>query len=136
MRGGQERGGAVTRGPFACAALSEPVVGPSRHPLLLTSPSTAAYRGCRAFVFAGCAALALALTVGFYCVVWVRRVQGSSWPWAIAAPGMVETATAAGCVSFLSFTVGLWPAYGLLTPLVVAVCFMGAAMTLHFLPAI
>lgn len=86
-------------------------------------------------MFLGCAALALALTVAFYCVVWVRRVQGSQWPWAISAPGMVETATAAGVVSYLSFVVGLWPAYGLLTPLVMGVCFMGAAMTLHFIPA-
>ncbi len=71
-----------------------------------------------------------------YCVVWVRRVQGSDWPWQIVAPGMVELATLAGLTSFFSFIVGLWPAYGFLTPLVVFTLFLGGMMTLHFLPAL
>ena len=97
------------------------------------TPPHPPYRG---FIFIGCAALAVVLTVAFYCVVWVRRVQGSQWPWEIVAPGMIETATAGGVVAFVSFTIGLWPAYGMLTPLVTAAIGMGGAMSLHFLPAI
>jgi len=35
-----------------------------------------------------------------------------------------------------SFLIGLWPVYGLLSPLVVAVCFMGLIMSTHFIPSI
>ncbi len=30
--------------------------------------------------------------------------------------------------------IGLWPVYGLLTPALLAVLFMGALMALHFIP--
>ena len=88
----------------------------------------------RTFIFIGTAALTVAFLIGFYCVVWLRHVQGTSWPWQIVAPGMVEVATLSGVVSFLAFVAGLWPAYGLLTPLLVGILAMGLMFSLHFLP--
>jgi hypothetical protein len=49
---------------------------------------------------------------------------------------MVEAATLAGVTAFICFNIGFWPAYGLLTPLVVSVVTMGAFFSLHFLPPI
>ena len=73
-------------------------------------------------------------TIMFYCVVWITRIQGSTWPWQVVAPGMVELATLSAVISFFSFNFGLWPAYGFLTPLVVFTLFLGGAMIFHFVP--
>jgi hypothetical protein len=35
-----------------------------------------------------------------------------------------------------SFLIGLWPAFGLLTPLLLAVLFMGSSMAFHFIPSV
>ena len=78
--------------------------------------------------------LGIFFTIMFYCVIWITRIQGSTWPWQVVAPGMVELATFSAIISILSFTIGLWPAYGFLTPLVVFTLFLGGAMTFHFVP--
>ena len=86
------------------------------------------------FIYTGVAALSLFFVVLLYCVVWVRRVMGSTWEWQIVAPGMIETATVGLVTAYFSFTIGLWPSFGLLTPLVVGVVFVGAMFVTHFLP--
>lgn len=86
------------------------------------------------FVYLGLAALALTVVLAFYCVVWIPRVHYSQWGWAVVAPGMVEAATAAVVTSFFSFIIGLWPGYGLLTPLIVGFEAMGCVFVLHFIP--
>ena len=78
--------------------------------------------------------MSLFFVVLLYCVVWVRRVMGSTWEWQIVAPGMIETATVGLVTAYFSFTIGLWPSFGLLTPLVVGVVFVGAMFVTHFLP--
>ena len=88
------------------------------------------------FVYTGLAALSVAVVVMLYCVVYIRRILRNDFPWQVVAPGMIETATAAGVVSFVSFIAGLWPAYGFLTPLVVTVIYMGFTFSTHFLPPI
>ena len=108
--------------------------------LLLTKGGVAEAAGDPArsnafFIYAGLAALSANLAIGLYCVVWVRRVQGSEWPWEIVAPGAIEAAALAMVAAMLAFTVGLWPAFGLLTPLVVGFITMGALFSTHFLPA-
>lgn len=86
------------------------------------------------FIYTGLASLSLFVVILLYCVVWVRRVMGSDWEWQIVAPGMIETGTIALVTSFFSFIIGLWPGFGLLTPLVVAVVFVGTLFVTHFLP--
>ncbi len=86
------------------------------------------------FVYLGLGALALSVALGVYCVVIVPRLYGSNWGWDIVAPGMVEVATLASVTGFISFCIGLWPALGLLTPLVVGFIAMGAVLSTHFIP--
>ena len=86
------------------------------------------------FIYLGLTLLGVVLTLMVYCVVWVRRVHGSQWPLRVVAPGLVEAAAASGVGCLLSLTVGLWPAYGLLTPLVVGTLGMGGLFSLHFVP--
>lgn len=88
------------------------------------------------FVYVGIASFSLALAIGAFCVIY-RRARGfSAVPFQVVMPGMVETSTLAGVVSFLSLSAGLWPAFGFLAPLVVATVFMGLTFSLHFLPPI
>ena len=92
-------------------------------------------RSSPAFIAIALGCVGVALAIMLYCVLWVRRVHGSQWPLQVVAPGMVEAATAAGLGALLSLIVGLWPAYGLLTPLVVGVLGLGGLFSLHFVPS-
>ena len=88
-----------------------------------------------AFVYLGLAALGLLAALTLYAVVWVPRVHGSEWGVEVVAPGVKETAALAMVVALLSFVVGLWPGFGLLTALVVPFLAMGCLMATHFIPA-
>ncbi len=88
-----------------------------------------------AFVYLGLAALGLLGALTLYAVVWVPRVHGSEWGVEVVAPGVKETAALAMVAALLCFVVGLWPAYGLLTMLVVPFLAMGCLMCTHFIPA-
>ena len=86
------------------------------------------------FIYLALTALGVVITIMLYCVCWVRRVHGSQWPLDIVAPGMVPAATVAGVACLLCLVVGLWPAYGLLTPLVVGALGLGGLFSFHFVP--
>jgi hypothetical protein len=87
------------------------------------------------FVLLGLAALALQGVLALYCVVWIPRVHGSEWGVEVVAPGVIEAATLAAVTALVSFVVGLWPGFGLLTPLVVGFLAMGCIFVTHFIPA-
>jgi hypothetical protein len=87
------------------------------------------------FIYLGLAALALQCVLALYSVVWVPRVHGSQWGVEVVAPGVIEAATLAAVTALLSFIVGLWPGFGLLTPLVVGFLAMGCIFVTHFIPA-
>ncbi|KDO18368.1 hypothetical protein SPRG_06819 [Saprolegnia parasitica CBS 223.65] len=48
---------------------------------------------------------------------------------------MIPTATIVGLVGALGLILGLWPVWGLFTPGILFVLFLGTLMTAHFLPA-
>lgn len=86
------------------------------------------------FMYTGFAGVSLFLVLMLYCVVWVRLVMRSTWEWQIVAPGFIEIATIGLVTAYISFSIGLWPSFGLLTPLLVGIIFLGAMMLTHFLP--
>lgn len=49
---------------------------------------------------------------------------------------MIPTATIVGVVSAICYICAFWPVWGLLTPGILALFFIGSLMTAHFLPAI
>jgi hypothetical protein len=49
----------------------------------------------------GFVSLGVALAIAFYCIVWIRIVQGIDLDWAVVAPGMVPAATISGICSLL-----------------------------------
>jgi hypothetical protein len=62
--------------------------------------------------------------------------------WAAIAVALAPARPLATCVlaphtptHTRSFLIGYWPVYGLLTPLIAAVLFMGLIMASHFIPA-
>jgi len=70
-----------------------------------------------------------------YSIVWLPYVQRISVPFEQYAPHLGAVAGGAGVAAFVLFTVGLWPAFGWLTPLVITSQAMGCMMALHFLPS-
>lgn len=121
------------------SARSEPCVGArsaaARARARASSPAPPSFPRST-FVYMGLTAFSVAIFVMLYCVVYLRRIRGLTFPWQVIAPGMIETATIAGVASYFCFVAGLWPAYGFLTPIVVAVCYFGFAFSLHFVPPI
>lgn len=86
------------------------------------------------FLGLGLAACAIVFSIFFYLAVYLPHIARLRVDWSVYAPNAIPTATAAGLVAFFSFIIGLWPAYRLTTPLVVAALFMGAVMSTHFMP--
>jgi hypothetical protein len=80
------------------------------------------------------ASLGLTLTIGVYLALYLPYVARIDLPWSTYVPWAIPVATGSGVTAFLCLIVGLWPAFGLLTPLLVATLFMGAMMATHFLP--
>ncbi|KAF0700995.1 Aste57867_8441 [Aphanomyces stellatus] len=74
--------------------------------------------------------------ITLYLAVWLPYIKKIDLEWSVYCPRMVPTATAVGLLCALTFTIGLWPVWGLFTPGILFVLFLGSLMTAHFLPAI
>jgi hypothetical protein len=70
----------------------------------------------------------------FYATLYLRHVLRIRVPFEQYSPALVPVASAAGVTTFVAFLLGLWPAYGFLTPIVVGVLGMGAIFVWHFIP--
>lgn len=97
--------------------------------VLLSSPAVD-----RIFLALGGVAAGVVLSVYFYLAIYLTYIVRIRLDWSIYAPGMIPLATASGLLAALSFAVALWPVYGMLTPAVLALLFMGGIMTTHFIP--
>lgn len=86
------------------------------------------------FIYLGLAALTLSTVLMVYGVVVIPRLYGSQWSWDVVAPGLNELGALSFVTALVSFIVGLWPGFGLLTPLVVGFMAMGCILGLHFIP--
>lgn len=86
-------------------------------------------------VWLGCGSVGAAMTVAAYCLVYLPCVARVRLPYETAAPWAVPVATGALVTALFAFIVGLWPAFGLLTPPLVFVLAMAALMSTHFIPS-
>jgi hypothetical protein len=91
-------------------------------------------RSSTPWIAMGLACFSVNLTLMLYLLCWLPRVRNIDLPWGIVAPNAVTVGTVAGSLSFVCFVIGLWPAYGLLTPLVCGLLLMGLLFVTHFLP--
>jgi hypothetical protein len=111
---------------------------------------------CSIFVDVGLISIGIVLTIMLYLTVYLPRIARITVDWDVYDPRMIPAATAAGVASIVwyvhelsasgipssarkpvyccSFLIGLWPVYGLLTPAILAILFMGSIMSLHFIP--
>ena len=71
----------------------------------------------------------------FYLTVWLPYVQKIDLEWAVYCPRMIPTATVCGLVCGFSLLKGMWPLYHMLTPVILALEFMGFINVLHFIPS-
>lgn len=88
------------------------------------------------FIILGWISLVIVLSLFFYGTIYLPRIAHIDLPFDLYNPTLVPIATITTIISFLAFIIGLWPAYGLLTPLVVIIELMGSIFIWHFIPAI
>jgi hypothetical protein len=78
--------------------------------------------------------LAVVFGIFVYLAVWLPFIARVSVPWEIYCPNMIPAATGASAVSFVSFIITFWPAWGFLSPLFVSVITIGAIFSTAFIP--
>mmetsp|Transcript_18095 Transcript_18095/g.53811 ORF Transcript_18095/g.53811 Transcript_18095/m.53811 type:complete len:155 (+) Transcript_18095:242-706(+) len=97
--------------------------------VLLSSPDVN-----RRWMNAAAACFSLNCVLCFYLTVWLPYVQRIELEWAVYCPRVIPTMTAVGLLCGFGLLRGLWPVWGLLTPLILASVFMACLMSLHFIP--
>ncbi|TNV75939.1 hypothetical protein FGO68_gene13910 [Halteria grandinella] len=77
------------------------------------------------------------ISVMLYMTVYlplVRGVPGESLDLEKECPQLIPVITICGIVSFFCMIFALWPIWGFLTPIIMFILFMGATMSMIFLP--
>ncbi|KAJ1461196.1 hypothetical protein M885DRAFT_508047 [Pelagophyceae sp. CCMP2097] len=69
-----------------------------------------------------------------YLTVWLPYVQRVQLEWSVFCPRVIPAMTAFAVVCGFGLLRGLWPVWGLLTPVILAIVFMACLMSLHFIP--
>lgn len=81
-----------------------------------------------------CAGVNLCITA--YLAVYLPYIRRIHLEWSVYCPRMIPTATIVGVLAALAFVAAFWPVWGLFTPGLLGLFFIGALMTAHFLPPI
>jgi len=84
----------------------------------------------------GLLCFAAATCLVMYMAVYVPRVLKSDLDPAVYSPKMLPATGVISLLSGLFLILGLWPLYGLLTPGLLGLLWIGALMSAHFLPVI
>ena len=71
-----------------------------------------------------------------YAAIWMPYVKHVNMDVQLYAPRLIPTASIFGVLASISFLVGLWPVFGIFTPIILTINFFSLIMTAHFLPAI
>ncbi|KAK8795548.1 hypothetical protein WA158_000205 [Blastocystis sp. Blastoise] len=82
------------------------------------------------FFMLGCC-LALFLYLSIY-LPYFKKVYDD---WNEYCPNVIYGITILSSIAFLSFNIGLWPQWGLLTPILLVFFFTGIMMISHFIPS-
>ena len=72
--------------------------------------------------------------LAFYLIVWLPHVQKITLEWNVYCPRVIPTMTVTALTCGFCLIKALWPVWGLLTPLILGLVFMGLLMSLHFIP--
>ena len=84
---------------------------------------------------AGALLVGVSTAIAIYLVVWLRCVHRVDLAWEVVAPSAIPVATVSGLAAIVCFLIGMWPAYSLLTPLLLGIMTLGALMLAHFIPS-
>jgi uncharacterized membrane protein YGL010W len=71
-----------------------------------------------------------------YLAIYLPYIKKMRLEWSVYCPRMIPAATVVGVLATICYICALWPVWGLLTPGLLALLFIGALMMAHFLPAI
>ncbi|KAF4319271.1 hypothetical protein JM18_007463 [Phytophthora kernoviae] len=71
-----------------------------------------------------------------YLAIYLPYIKRIQLEWSVYCPRMIPAATIVGVLAAFCYICALWPIWGLLTPGLLALFFIGALMTAHFLPSI
>jgi hypothetical protein len=71
-----------------------------------------------------------------YLAVYLPYIKRIHLEWSVYCPRMIPAATVVGAVATFALVFAFWPVWGLLTPGLLALFFIGSLMTAHFLPSI
>ncbi|KAG1691322.1 hypothetical protein DVH05_026986 [Phytophthora capsici] len=71
-----------------------------------------------------------------YLAVYLPYIKRIQLEWSVYCPRMIPTATIVGVVAAFCYICAFWPVWGLLTPGLLGLFFIGSLMTAHFLPSI
>ncbi|KAF1326720.1 hypothetical protein FI667_g8223, partial [Globisporangium splendens] len=71
-----------------------------------------------------------------YLAIYLPYIKRIHLEWNVYCPRMIPTAMVVGAVATFAFIFAFWPVWGLFTPGLLALFFIGSLMTAHFLPSI
>nr|CAB3267035.1 transmembrane protein 128-like [Phallusia mammillata] len=78
----------------------------------------------------------IAFSIGLYFIVWVSMVKGvHSDDWETYVPFGIPIATGSGVSAGICWTIALWGVYGIKSPIIVFILFMGFVMTVSIIPS-
>lgn len=74
------------------------------------------------------------IVIMLYLTLYLPLICKVYTPWEIYCPRMIPTATLCGAIGGLSLMIAFWPIWGLLTPLILTIYFVGIVFATHFIP--
>eukprot|EP00743_Colponemidia_sp_Colp-15_P006506 GILK01007005.1.p1 GENE.GILK01007005.1~~GILK01007005.1.p1 ORF type:complete len:201 (+),score=26.18 GILK01007005.1:280-882(+) len=83
----------------------------------------------------GLMGLGINIAIIFYLSIYLPYIARVEEEWDIYCPRVIPVATVVGISNSICFSVALWPVWGWVTLIILAVLFMGLMMTAHFLPS-
>lgn len=81
-----------------------------------------------------CTGINICITV--YLALYLPYIKRIDLEWSVYCPRMIPSATIVGVLATFCYLCAFWPVWGLLTPGLLGLLFIGALMTAHFLPSI
>lgn len=90
----------------------------------------------RGYFHAGLVCAGINVCITAYLAIYLPYVKRIHLEWSVYCPRMIPTATVVGVIATFAFILAFWPVWGLFTPGLLALFFIGSLMTAHFLPVI
>eukprot|EP00499_Haloplacidia_sp_CaronLabIsolate_P015709 CAMPEP_0196769758 /NCGR_PEP_ID=MMETSP1104-20130614/736_1 /TAXON_ID=33652 /ORGANISM="Cafeteria sp., Strain Caron Lab Isolate" /LENGTH=165 /DNA_ID=CAMNT_0042139861 /DNA_START=24 /DNA_END=518 /DNA_ORIENTATION=+ len=85
----------------------------------------------RAYLNISIVCLGIFTALLLYLSVYLPYIARIHLEWSVYCPRVIPTATAVGVAGTIAMIMALWPVYGLLTPLILGILFVGFLMSFH-----